>query len=144
MISSVKFTHTKVGAGSEEGVFEIARFDDNAGVDMDNPNIGTFGTSLLKDITYANSETKTRQINFEYKNESYLINKSKGIILFQNENISPHYFMDDNNNGIMDRGEKIRLLFNLDIDSNEANPLTVVRNEEFVTEDALGEEYGCR
>ena len=140
MISSVEFTHTKVGEQSEVQNFEIDAFADNAEVDLPNQNIGTFGDfNIKKDITYANGETKTREINFDYKTELFLTNKSKGIILFQNENFSPHYFMENNNDGIMDDGEKTRLLFNLEIESTGVQtPLTVVRNEVDVTVDALG------
>ena len=50
--------------------------------------------------------------------------------------------MDDNINGIMESGEKIRLLFNLEIISDEhPDHLTVVRNEVDVTDKALGNGY---
>ena len=99
--------------------------------------------SVFKRITYVTEgEPEPVEVEYEFKNELYLASKSKGIILHENPEVSPHYFINADGDGEMTVNDKIRLLFNLDIQST-LNPdsLSVERMGDVVTDDALGDDY---
>ena len=149
MISQVEISQSITDGEEQKTETTAAELNSEDGVQASTGVAGQFGEfSIQKRITYVTEgEPEPVEVEYEFKNELYLASKSKGIILHENSEVSPHYFIDENDNGEMDEGEKIRLLFNLNIvtdsEFSEFNPasLSVERMGEVVTEEALGNDY---
>ena len=129
----------------------IAEFMGNDGV-TESVNQGEegspteFGTlTLRKEITYMNGVSRNKNIEFNFTSNTYLASKWKGIILFENKDISPHFLKDVNDNGKIDEDDQISLLFNLKIkpDADTNSDLRIKRNDEFIeqTSEVLGTNF---